>query len=720
MAELPASVPPSPNVPAIVNLGFQLANKLRLYGQGTKAPHWRITELGEGVDATTSALVQLWDFLSTDRYGTLAAYKEAGRKDVEDLATRCGKTYTTIIRTVYRASLADKVVEDVSWDAVGVEDLKAARLCAIKANMDWRMVRTAIQNAENQLEWLYSSLLLHFQVFDVARLQVKAPRAPGSFDEELASRAMASRLLCKRNKAAETLVEQCEKDAEIKAEREARLAKKAAKAAKAAEADAVSVCSNDDDDAATWKSGATAKESRPPSVCELKADKKDEIIVIEDCRPPPPPSVPTPAPVEIPTPVPAPIDPIDVKLVAPKRRFPSKVFISMAEWVQGLFGHGLPPLDHMELEATILQRGHLLPDRKPPVLALEPKILLRQLKCVLRKVGDKPGDQLIGLERHFRISVQDAPQRAQKKDGRNRSLIAVDTRGLPDFIVAYMSIDPAMEPIRLTDPLDRKIVLPYEQCRTLKGARTAIHNRFADIARLWPIVKDGAFEIVNEEGVVIPPGSWEAIIKPGAVLTMRLSAFNDEDLSSITPNNDSWAFRPAHVGHGRPPGMFHAGMPPRPGGMAYPPAPTFAGPPRAPPGWNMPPHVRPPHVVNVRPRPAAKSSMLSWLAGKPPKKKGGAAGSISSASSDSTTSTEREMEEWEMGFEIDFGPEPTREKDLDDEKWKNLGKIVAQWTNAVDTEFNTDSGTMPWYDDASSIRSSSSTSSSSSSEIVDR
>ncbi|KAJ0329724.1 hypothetical protein COL922a_012714 [Colletotrichum nupharicola] len=710
MAELPSGVAPSLNVPGIVNLGFQLANKLNIYGLGTKSPDTDVRYLVDDIFGTASTLAQLWEHLSTDKHDTFSVYTDAGRRDVEDLAVRCGRTYVTIIRSVYRASLAAKVIEDVNFETIRVEDLKAARLCAISANMNWNLVEDAFETAAKQLQWLFASLLLHMQVFDVARLQIKAPRAPGSFDEELASRALASRLLQQRNKNVKTLVEDYEKKADEQAKREARAAYKAAKAAEAAaEAEAASVCSGDD--VASWKSGETAQVSRAPSICGDKVDGEKKTAPVEESFAPPPPPPPAfieppPSPPVMDYPPPPPPEPIDIKLMTPKRRFPAKVFNSMAEWMRGLFGRGLPPLDHLELEASIIHGGYQLHSKKkPPVLAFEPKTLLRQLKRVLRKVGDTPGDQLIGLDAQFRLAVQNAPQRAQNKDGRVRNLIAVDTRGMPEFVVAYMSMEPALEPIHLTDSIGRTIVMPYEQCRTLKGARNIIHGRFRDINRMWPMISQGAFEIVNEDDVVVTPAAWENTVKPGAVLTMRLSPFAD---SSVGPDSKTWA-------------EPYMGPPPPPPGM-YPPPPGFRAPhmgsippgfPRPGGGGCMPPPAprwpRAPRVINVCPPPGrrrhgsrAPSSVLSWMAG-------------------STNTTDRELEEWKLGFELDFGGrEPTREKDMDELTWNKLGLLVAQWTYATDTEFNTDSGTMPWYDDAATARSSSSGSSSSSSdEIVD-
>lgn len=255
------------------------------------------------------------------------------------------------------------------------------------------------------------------------------------------------------------------------------------------------------------------------------------------------------------------------------------------------------------------------------------------------------------------------------------------------------------------------------------------------MVRFWPIVRDGSFVILNEDGVVISPEAWESTIKPGAVLAMRLSAFND---SPPFPGRVTWAepYQPPPP----PPGMIRprpCGVPfPPPGGWSFPPPMPMPRPGPAPDIINVDPRRPgpPPEIINVtrrRPGPPPvcrrgprASSVLSWIAGKPAKKRtaqwaASAASSVTSYMSYDSDSDEGEEKDYELGFELDFGGELTRDRDLEAEAWKNLGKLVALWTNATDTEFSTDSGSMPWYDDAASDASvSSGTSSSSSSDFI--
>lgn len=157
----------------IAKLGVQLATKLAIYQLGTSGSDSDIHNLSDDVLATAAALSQLREFLAADALEISPVYRYDGREAIEDLATRCGKVYTTIIRSVYRASLAVKVVKDVNFEALSTEDLKASRLHAISDNMDWDMVEEAIETSEVQLRWLKASLLLHIQVAGIAGLQIK-------------------------------------------------------------------------------------------------------------------------------------------------------------------------------------------------------------------------------------------------------------------------------------------------------------------------------------------------------------------------------------------------------------------------------------------------------------------------------------------------------------------------------------------------------------------
>ncbi|KDN67381.1 hypothetical protein CSUB01_07936 [Colletotrichum sublineola] len=657
----------SPDMTGIANLGCQLATKLVAYEIGTSDSDYEIHSLVEDILATATALGELREFLVADACAPLPVYKRAGREAIEDLAVRCGKVYTIIIRSVYRASLAAKVVEGVDFEALGPQDLKPARLIAVKANLKWDMVSDTIENCDLQLRWLKSSLLLHLQVANIAHLQTTS-RAPGSFDDELASRALAIRMLARKVKATKLIVEA--------AERKERLAL-------SDKSDTMSVASDtpssngggsdDDDDTASWKSGKTAKDSTASSDCGGKTVEKAEVPPVLKPSAPPSPPPPHPAPTSFwhqPWDGAPDAGPVEIKLLAPKQRFPVKIFKRMGKWVKGLFGRNVTPcLNDMELEATVLRDGPF----PEPFLTFEPKMLRLELKRILKRRPNTSNDALIPQGSQLRFAVSNALLRAQKKDGRVRQLITVDLATQPDVAIVFMSVEPALEPVHMTDILGRKYDIPYELCRTVQGARTSIHNRFRDVNRLWSIVRDGAFEVVDEADTVITPEVWATTIKPGAVVKMRVSAFNDGGVSQGVPQGpdepltwaETWSAGPGWRG-GRPPGM-----PVRPG--CFPPGP--------PPGMRMPaprPPPMKPVIVNVAP-PIVNVA--------PPVAAG-----------------------YELGFEPDFGPPLTREEDLGEDR-KDLGAWVALWTNATDTDFTTDSGGIPSYDDASSICSGSSSSS---------
>lgn len=158
----------------IANLGFQLATKLEIYGLGTRFRYDNIPGFVGDILGTASALDQLREFIAADSIEALPVYKYAGREDIEDLAVRCGKVYTTIVRTVYRASLSTKVVEGVDFESIGADDLKASRIYALRGKIDWDLVEDVLETSGKYLAWLRASLLLHIQVARLANLQIKS------------------------------------------------------------------------------------------------------------------------------------------------------------------------------------------------------------------------------------------------------------------------------------------------------------------------------------------------------------------------------------------------------------------------------------------------------------------------------------------------------------------------------------------------------------------
>ncbi|KAK2021508.1 hypothetical protein LX32DRAFT_658388 [Colletotrichum zoysiae] len=645
---------PSPDMAGIANLGCQLATKLVAYEMGRSYSGFNIVNLIEDILATAAALGELREFLASDASAPLPVYKRAGREAIEDLATRCGKVYTNIIRSAYRASFDAKVVQDIDFEALGPQDLKSSRLIAIKSNLKCDTVSDALDDCESQLRWLKSSLLLHLQVANIAHLQTRS-RAPGSFDDELASRALAIRILAEKVRAAKTLVKTAERKERL------ALSDKSDTMSVASDAPSPNGGGSDNDDTASWKSGKTAKDSTAPSVCgDEKVEKTDVPPVLNPVAPPP-----HLAPTSFwhqPWDGAPDASPVEIKLPAPKHRFPVKVFKSMGKWVKGLFRRNATPnLNDLELEAAVLRNGPF----PEPFLAFEPKMLRLELKRILKRRSVTSTDELVPQDSELRSAVSNALLRAKRKDGRARQLIAVDLKTQPDVAIVFMSVEPALEPVHVTDILGRNYDIPYELCRTVQGARTSIHRRFKDVDRLWPIVKDGAFEIVNEADTIITPEAWNATIKPGAVVKMRISAFTDgarPGMPQGCKQPPTWA-EPWSAGPGwvRPPGM---GIPPglRPGC-----SPTI---PR--PGWGPPRPPVQPGVVIIEPSVAAK---------------------------------------YELGFELDFGPPLTREEDLGENR-RDLGAWVALWTYATDTDFTTNSGGVPSFDDASSISSGSTSSSS--------
>ena len=144
-----------------------------------------------------------------------------------------------------------------------------------------------------------------------------------------------------------------------------------------------------------------------------------------------------------------------------------------------------------------------------------------------------------------------------------------------------------------------------------------IKQAFLHVDVIGPHVQAGHYDLIGPNGEIILPQVWDKVVEPDWQITMQMWPMD----------------RPGPIGRpGMPTGPLPAGMAgrmplqggARPGGRP-------AGPPPPPshhPGMGRPPHMggggqMPPRVVTVdKPRkPAKNSGVLSWMVGKPPKRK---------------------------------------------------------------------------------------------------
>ncbi|KAL0944078.1 kinetoplast-associated protein kap [Colletotrichum truncatum] len=201
-------------------------------------------------------------------------------------------------------------------------------------------------------------------------------------------------------------------------------------------------------------------------------------------------------------------------------------------------------------------------------------------------------------------------------------------------------------PIKFKDAVGRKFSFPFHICATWTGMEELIKQAFLHVDIIGPHVQEGHYDLIGPNGEIILPQVWEKVVEPDWTIEMRMWP-----MEKAQPNPPPGMFppgmRPPHGAHGLPP--RHAHGQPRPVSMPMPGGRPGGGAP-FPPGWNggrgavppPPPHMAggagharggpAPEIINVRPGPEKKrqsksqGSMLSWMAGKPPKKKSGKKG----------------------------------------------------------------------------------------------
>ncbi|KAF6827421.1 kinetoplast-associated protein kap [Colletotrichum plurivorum] len=195
-------------------------------------------------------------------------------------------------------------------------------------------------------------------------------------------------------------------------------------------------------------------------------------------------------------------------------------------------------------------------------------------------------------------------------------------------------------PIKFKDAVGRKFSFPFHICATWGGMEELIKQAFLHVDVIGPHVQEGHYDLIGPNGEIILPQVWEKVVEPDWTIEMRMWPMDKP------PQQPPMFMRPQRPGAGHPhhvrpvPGVPPAGRPipggiPVPGGGPFPPG--WTGAPRDPRIPVPPPmggqHPRPighmaPEIINVGPKPkdskkskGGQGSMLSWMAGKPPKKR---------------------------------------------------------------------------------------------------
>jgi hypothetical protein len=234
------------SIAGIVGFGLQLATTLQTYVESATEAEEQFRDIALDINSTASALKQLQEIVDTDKaagpeYSKPRIFKDEGIREIEVMAVECHKVYIAIVIFVTKAGTAGGKGK-VSVTSTDLRMFKAS--CLISSTLGrkakWQWLEPRIKRCQDKLRWLKMNLLFNLQLASLARLQIElvtlfflpqfsvyikivlltfrstTERVPGSFDEELAVRAIAQQLRQKRIKYAKKLVaKKAKKDDEI-------------------------------------------------------------------------------------------------------------------------------------------------------------------------------------------------------------------------------------------------------------------------------------------------------------------------------------------------------------------------------------------------------------------------------------------------------------------------------------------------------------------------
>ncbi|KAH8889095.1 hypothetical protein GQ53DRAFT_843159 [Thozetella sp. PMI_491] len=374
------------------------------------------------------------------------------------------------------------------------------------------------------------------------------------------------------------------------------------------------------------------------------------------------------------------------KLSPFRSRFPSFI----RGWAHSVFGKDngfLADISSTDLEAYVADYDGLDKPSKVPFGH-------QRLKYGLNRVlGSKKGDSwpsYLTASSHQRAVIDKVTKFANTQSARERTFLAIEEckkPGQPASYVVFFSLGEPAAPIYFKDAVGRKYEFAYQVCKEWQAMKDRITDVFLHVDVIGPHVRDGHYDLLGENGQIIPASEWSATIRPGTNISMHMWPMNKPNLPRPQPPG----FQPPRPGMVPPPGARPPGV--HSGG---PPPPTGAFRPGMHPGMR-PPGMRPIVVGKSKPIMKGKSSsVLSWMAGGAKRKY------------DMSSDEEKEL------TVVDF-------EELIGDNEETLAEMLARLTNARDVqcEWARNIGIADFFDSFSEFSGSSTSSSSSSEELAD-
>ncbi|THW57432.1 hypothetical protein D6D20_07986 [Aureobasidium pullulans] len=189
------------------------------------------------------------------------------------------------------------------------------------------------------------------------------------------------------------------------------------------------------------------------------------------------------------------------------------------------------------------QGPKLNPSPGPPRLARPARFPLRNLPTQLdaQRVTTSGTTQTYSLVAKMPVPKplhHDAEERSSSYHLEREMTAAAEVTTTSELLINQLGPHADNTPIRFTDALDRKFILPWSLVRSWKGMKTSVRRAFVNIEHIGPHVANGCYNLLSPDNEIILPSAWEMVIQPGWDIKMELWPLPDSITEKINTASD--------------------------------------------------------------------------------------------------------------------------------------------------------------------------------------
>lgn len=193
--------------------------------------------------------------------------------------------------------------------------------------------------------------------------------------------------------------------------------------------------------------------------------------------------------------------------------------------------------------APTYQGPKLIPSPAPPRLARPARFPLQNLPTQLdaQRVTTSGTTQTYSLVAKMPVPKplhHDAEERSSSYHLERDMAAATEVTTMSELLINQVGLDADNTPIRFTDAMNRKFILPWSLVRSWKGMKTSVRRAFVNIEHIGSHVANGCYNLLSPDNEIILPSAWEMVIQPGWNIKMELWPLPDSITENINTVSD--------------------------------------------------------------------------------------------------------------------------------------------------------------------------------------